>query len=118
MRTIAALLAVSALAIPAIASAHAHALKTDPGKDATVKAPTAIHISFSEDVKPMFTGAEVTGPGGAAIKTGAAGFDAAKKEMTVPVSGPLAPGAYMVKWHAVAGDTHRSSGEFGFTVAP
>lgn len=117
MKTLAALIA-AAFAVPGLALAHAHALKTEPAKDATVPAPTAIHISFSEDVKPAFTGAAVTGPGGMAVKTGDAAFDAAKKDMTVPISGALKPGVYTVKWHAVAGDTHRSSGEFGFTVAP
>ncbi len=118
MKTIAALFAVAALTAPAIASAHAHALRTSPVKDSSVKSPTEIHISFSEDVKPMFTGADLTGPGGATIKTGPTTFDDARKELSSPITGKLAPGAYMVKWHAVAGDGHRSTGEFGFTVAP
>lgn len=118
MQKLAAFAAAAALALPGLALAHAHATKTDPGKDATVKSPTAIHISFSEDVKPAFTGATVTGPGAMAVKTGKPSFDAAKTEMTLPVSSTMKPGAYKVKWHAVAGDTHRSSGEFGFTVEP
>ena len=117
MRIFAAL-ALAALAIPGMALAHAHAAKTDPAKGAAVKSPAAVHVSFSEAVKPAFTGGEIDGPDGKAVRTGKPAFDAARMEMTLPVDGALKPGAYTVKWHAVAADTHRSQGAFGFTVTP
>ena len=111
-------LTAAALVVPGLALAHAHAAKTDPAKDATVKSPSAVHIDFSEAVNPAFTGGEVDGPDGKAVAIGKVAFDAKKKTMTLPVSTVLKPGAYRVKWHAVAADTHRSQGAFGFTVAP
>ena len=29
---------------------------------------------------------------------------------------PIQPGDYKVSWHAVANDSHRSTGSYGFTV--
>ena len=79
-----------------------------------MKSPSLIKLTFSEDLEPAFSGAELA--------------DAAGK--TVPVSRsvgtttitllpmPLKPGAYKVSWHSVGHDTHRLTGSFGFTVIP
>ena len=117
MKKFAALLAVAAFAAPAVASAHAHAQRTSPTDGATVKTVPEVHISFSEDVKPTFTGVVITGPGGA-VSPGPITYDDTRKELSAPIVGKLAGGAYTVKWHAVAGDGHRSTGQFAFTVAP
>lgn len=111
-------LILAALAVPGLALAHAHAAKTDPAKGAAVKSPSAVHVTFSEAVNPAFTGGEIDGADGKPVAAGKPAFDAAKTEMTLPVTGALKPGAYTVKWHAVAADTHRSQGAFGFTVTP
>jgi methionine-rich copper-binding protein CopC len=31
---------------------------------------------------------------------------------------PLAPGRYRVRWHVVSVDTHRTEGEYSFSVEP
>jgi hypothetical protein len=31
---------------------------------------------------------------------------------------PLMPGVYQVHWHVISVDTHRTEGNFSFTVAP
>jgi len=36
--------------------------------------------------------------------------------LVVPISRPLSPGRYSVRWHAVSVDTHRTEGAFQFTV--
>jgi methionine-rich copper-binding protein CopC len=34
----------------------------------------------------------------------------------VPLTGPLAAGAYRVSWHMKTEDRHETDGDFGFTV--
>ncbi len=119
MRPFAPLAAAALLmAAPAAALAHAHAKTTIPAADSTVVAPKAVEIGFSEAVNPTFTGAEITGADGKAVVTGRAAFDVRKTALTLPITSALSPGAYTVKWHAVAADTHRSQGAFTFTVKP
>ncbi len=105
------------LAAPAAALAHAHAT-TYPTDKAVLKTLHAVEIVFSEPVKTAFTGAALTAADGSAVITGKPKFTSDKLKLTLPVTGPLKPGAYAVKWHAVAADTHRSEGGFGFTVEP
>jgi methionine-rich copper-binding protein CopC len=98
----------------AVAPAFAHAKLTasDPAANASVTPPKLIKLTFSENLEPAFSSAELT--------------DAAGK--TVPVSKSvggatitllpltLQPGAYKVTWHSVGRDTHRMSGSFSFKV--
>ena len=62
------------------------------------------------------TGATVTAGGTEAA--GAAQAGGSTSEIVVPLKGPLAPGRYEVKWHAVSADTHKSQGVFSFEVKP
>jgi len=36
----------------------------------------------------------------------------------VRLAHPLKPGTYLVSWHVVSVDTHRTSGTYKFTVTP
>jgi copper resistance protein C len=38
--------------------------------------------------------------------------------LVVKVAKTLAPGVYIVNWHAVSVDTHHTQGSFEFTVKP
>jgi methionine-rich copper-binding protein CopC len=108
MKKIALLLLLAAT--PAFA--HAKLTASDPAANASVKSPKLIKLTFSEDLEPAFSGAELA--------------DAAGK--TVPVSRSvgtttitllpmtLKPGAYKVSWHSVGHDTHRLTGSFAFKV--
>ena len=96
------------------AFAHARLVGSDPAANASVKSPSMIKLSFSEDLEPAFSTASLT--------------DSAGKTVPVPrsVGGPtitllpigLKPGAYKVNWQAVGHDTHKLSGSFGFKVVP
>ena len=102
------------------ASAHAHLKTATPAADSTVvAAPSELRLGFTEGVNLKFTGVNVTGPAGALVSTGAAALAPGDdKVLVVPVSGPLAPGAYKVDWHALATDGHKTDGSYGFTVKP
>jgi methionine-rich copper-binding protein CopC len=108
--------AIAALATTP-AFAHAHLIKAAPAADSTVTAaPTALVMDFSEGVQIAFTGVAVTGPDKAAVTTGAPTVSSDGKELTVPLTAPLAAGTYAVAWHALAADGHKSTGTYTFTV--
>jgi copper resistance protein C len=115
---VAAFAMVAALAGPALA--HAMLDHAAPGVGSTVPAaPGEIALSFSERVVAGFSGASLATAEGAAIPTGKAVVDASSPEtLHVPIGQKLKPGTYVVTWHAVSVDTHRSSGTYRFTVAP
>ena len=102
------------------ASAHAHLKTAAPAAGSTVMtAPSELRLGFTEGVNLRFTGVSITGPAGAPVSTGAAALAPGDdKVLVVPVSVPLAPGAYKVDWHALATDGHKTDGSYGFTVKP
>ncbi len=117
MKPIATLATMLALAAPASAFAHAHLTAAQPADKAMVSpAPTALSLTFSEGVALKFTGITLTGPDKATVKTGAASVNAGHTELTVPLTGPLAAGAYTVTWHALSDDGHKTHGTYSFTV--
>jgi methionine-rich copper-binding protein CopC len=99
------------------AFAHAHLVKATPAAGSTVAAvPTTLVLGFSEGVQLAFTGVAVTGPDKAAVTTGTPTVSSDGKELTVPLTAPLAAGTYAVAWHALAADGHKSTGTYAFTV--
>ena len=108
------------LAAASAALAHAHLKSAVPATGATVAtAPASLQLTFSEGVDLKFTGVTIAGPGQKAVATGAAihiGSD--DTTLDVPVTGPLAPGKYTVKWHALSTDGHKTNGTYIFTVKP
>ncbi len=109
---------LAALVLPALliatgAQAHAHLTRSDPAADATVAAPSSLRLEFSEKLEPKFSGVSLMKASGAAI---AVDGKVDGKTIEVAPKAPLAPGAYMVMWHAVADDGHKSQGSYNFTV--
>jgi len=56
--------------------------------------------------------------GGRTIPTGAAAVDPGNNKQLVLSLPPLGPGRYRVHWHVVSVDTHRTEGEYSFTIEP
>jgi len=111
MRTI--LIVLFTLAGFSVAQAHAFLDHASPRVGSTGPAPGQVELWMTEDLEPAFTRVKV--------------FDAQNQEVdnkdarisgsTMIVSLPkLAPGTYLVKWSAVATDTHHTTGTFKFTV--
>jgi methionine-rich copper-binding protein CopC len=118
MKSLAVLGAVAALSAAAShAEAHAKLVGASPAANAAVAAPKEVVLHFSEALAAKFSGFELMKADGS--KVAVTTHVAAKDPKTVigAVSGPLAPGGYMVMWHAVAADDgHRTKGDFNFTV--
>jgi copper resistance protein C len=110
--------AIAVLLAAGLASAHAFLDRASPAVGATVAAPKEISIWFTEQVEPAFSAIEVTDAAGNRVDRGGTHPDPANRMLLHVALKPLTPGAYKVKWHVVSVDTHRTQGDFGFTVAP
>jgi copper resistance protein C len=108
------------LALNNHALAHASLIGAAPAADATVSAsPSKLDLSFSEELEIKFSGVSVSGTGNAAVSLGAAMISPSDKtELVVPILTPLAPGRYIVNWHVLLKDGHKTHGSYGFTIAP
>lgn len=113
------LLLVAALPFIATAAVLPHAkLKSSlPGAGSTVSAPKELHLTFSEKVEikiakvTLLRGTEeVTALGDVAADT------KAPETVVIPVTKPLAAGAYTVKYRVAGADGHPMGGSFAFSV--
>jgi len=99
------------------ANAHAHLVSAVPADKAVVASPNMIEARFSEGLEAKFSSFDVTTAGGAKVALAQVNLDPKdKKILSAAPQAPLAPGAYKVSWHVVAGDGHKSEGVYGFTV--
>lgn len=104
----------------ATAFAHAFLARAVPGVGSTVTgSPSELQLSFTQNIVLAFSGVRLAGAGGQAIAIGKPRLDPAQPNVLhVRIEHPLKPGAYLVSWHVVSVDTHRTSGTYKFTVAP
>lgn len=115
------LVAACACAFAATAAwAHAFLDHAVPGVGANVSAsPSELELSFTEGVVPAFSGVTIAEVGGGAVQAGKATVDKGRPNvLRVRLGHALKPGVYIVNWHVVSADTHRTSGSYKFTVAP
>jgi methionine-rich copper-binding protein CopC len=120
MRIILAALAASSLsALPATAWAHAHLRSASPDVGSTIKsAPATVTCDYTEALEPSFSTLEVRDATGAEVDAGDMHLNPHDAKQMVIGLKPLKPGTYKVIWHATSVDTHRTEGDFSFTVAP
>jgi methionine-rich copper-binding protein CopC len=112
-RTAVAVLLTFAVAAPAFG--HAHLSKSVPAAGATVSAPAEIMLAFTEPLEPAFSTIELRDDAGKPVK-----IDKVRVKdnvMRLPLKS-LAAGTYSVKWRVLSVDTHKTEGNFTFTVKP
>ena len=97
------------------AFAHTSAVSMTPAADSTVSAPASVTIRFSGALEPKFSTITVTNAEGHVVNKDASAVGGDSKVMTVALP-PLPPGIYTVHWVGVSTDTHRSQGDYKFTV--
>jgi hypothetical protein len=115
------LILVAMLSIPAMegnADAHAFLLKSDPTVGATVSAQKTLRLEFSEGVELSLSGVDVANGSGGVVPVQNAHFNGSDHKVLLTDLPPLPPGPYRVKWHVVSVDSHRTEGDFSFTVKP
>lgn len=100
------------------ALAHAFLENSDPPVGSTVNtAPKILVLTYTEDLEVPFCTVTVTdgmGMNDAAGKPQA--VPGHPNEMQVPLKIAM-PGKIFVSWHALSVDTHKTQGDFSFTVA-
>ena len=108
-----------ALAVPAVASAHAVLLRTSPIASKVVNAsPPLVSLTYSEAVEPRFAIVSVTDAAGRSQTTGPPRRSATNAdELDIPLQ-RLQQGWYLVYWRVVSVDGHPVRGAFTFAVGP
>jgi methionine-rich copper-binding protein CopC len=105
------------LALPASTMAHAFLDHAEPKVGSEVdKAPAEVRIRFTQHVEPAFSGIEVFDSNGNKVDKKDTHPDAQDPSVLIVSVGQLSPGTYKVAWHVVSVDTHRTKGDFKFTV--
>jgi copper resistance protein C len=99
---------------PAAARAHAFLDHASPLVGSTVPAaPHEVVLTFTQNLEPAFSTAQVTDSSGARVDQAKAAVSG--NTMTIGLKA-LGPGSYKVHWHALSVDTHTTEGAFTFTV--
>ncbi len=99
------------------AFAHAYLTKSDPAANSVLtSAPKTLLLTYTEDLSVPFCTVTVTdgmGMNDAAGKPQA--VPGHPNELLVPLNIQMA-GKITVAWHALSADTHKTQGDFSFTV--
>jgi methionine-rich copper-binding protein CopC len=113
------LIVMMTFAIQSIASAHAFLDHAEPRVGSTTgKAPSEVRIWFTQRLEPAFSKIQVFDAQGKEIDKRDTHVDPKEKNL-LRVSLPELPaGTYKVSWRVVSVDTHRTQGDFKFTVEP
>lgn len=107
----------AALLLPQLAWAHAHLKQASPANGSTVASPTVIRGDYTEGLNIAFCSMTLTGADGKKLNLGKAALVAGDdKAMDLAVNHPLAAGHYVVTWHALSKDGHKTQGTWSFTV--
>ena len=75
----------------------------------------AIILTYSEPVEPLFSTIQVTDATGTRVEDGKPVAGNGGRILTVKLR-PLVPGVYAVAWRVTSVDTHKTEGQFTFTV--
>ncbi len=108
---------VVALAGGELAVAHAFLDHAEPKVGAEVKvSPAEVKIWFTEEIEPAFSKVEVLDGAGKEVDKKDFHLDGKDKKLAIVSVPVLAAGKYKVTWEVVAADTHKTQGDFSFTV--
>ena len=99
------------------AFAHAHLEASTPAAGSTVTSASELRLVFSEGVEQAFTRVVISHDQAPVAVSSIKTEPANKKVLIVTPAQPLAAGTYNVKWNAVSVDTHKSAGDYSFTVS-
>ena len=97
--------------------AHAYPDHADPKVGSTVSAaPAKVRIWFDSELEPAFSTIMVHSANNEMVDKGDGRVDPNDPTLLEVSLLPLPPGVYRVFWNVVARDTHRTMGNFTFTI--
>ena len=111
----AALLALMASASAAFA--HAHLESSTPAAGSTVASADELRLVFTEGVEQAFTKVVISHDQTPVAVSSLKTEPGNQKVLIVTPAQPLPAGTDQVKWNAVSVDTHKSAGDYSFTVS-
>jgi copper resistance protein C len=112
--TVATVVATAAFGAPA-ALAHVELKSTTPKAKSTVKAPSAVKLTFTGPIRSGTV--SVKGPGSTTASSGKGGRDPRNiNRLAVSLRSGLKAGKYTVKASVVAADGHKESFTFWFKI--
>lgn len=114
-------LCVGAIVLRAdVARAHAFIDHADPKVGATLtQSPPQVKVWFNEAIEPEFSKLQVLDANGNQVDAKDTHLEATDHALLiVSLPAALPAGEYKVVWNVVASDTHRTHGDFKFTVKP
>ena len=116
-----ALLAGIALAaLPIATAAHSELDKSDPANGANLQsAPSAVVLTFTEELDPTGSSFTVTDAGGATVGIGEVDLDVAARNILRGAVSITQPGAYRITWTSLSldGDTLHGTVTFGYRLS-
>ena len=117
MKTFIFILILTGLVLgPQAVQAHAFLDHASPRVGNTVdRSPAEVRLWFTQKLEPRFSGIEITSADGARIVAGGVVDRQRPDEMSLRLP-PLKPGRYLVKWHVLSVDAHKTEGDFSFEV--
>ena len=105
------------LAWQSSAWAHAFLDHAEPRVGSTVtNSPTGIKIWFTQELEPAFSTLQVQDAQGKEVDKKDAHLDDKDKSLFLVSLPQLPSGTYTVIWHAISVDTHKTQGQFEFTI--
>ncbi len=113
-----ALIAAAALALATPAAAHAFLEEASPKVGSRLAAsPREVRLFFDDDLNAATSSVGLYDAAGRLLAEGAARLDPKDRSVIIlPLTRPLPPGRYQVRWRAGTGDHHVSTGDFSFQV--
>lgn len=108
---------MGAVVIATPAHAHTDLVTTTPANgDVLDGAPTAVTLTFNEELLEAAVRVSITDESGAVVAKDIA--ESAGSDVIVPWPADLAAGTYVVSYRVVSGDGHPVSGDLTFTYGP
>jgi methionine-rich copper-binding protein CopC len=108
-------LALLVQASPAFAHAFLEHASPPVGSE-IAGSPPEVAITFTEGVEPLFSAIELHGPTGAQVAVSTPHLAPDNNKILSIQLPKLLPGTYTVIWHVTSVDTHKTEGNFQFTV--
>jgi copper transport protein len=115
-RLLGLLVAAICLVLPAIGSAHASLVRSDPAAEQVVQAsPKSVTLTFNEPVETALAAIRVFDDGARRVDVGTT-VRAGRNVLTTRIDQTLARGTYTVSWRIASADGHPIEGAFVFHV--
>jgi methionine-rich copper-binding protein CopC len=105
------------LALPAALLFHTELKKSFPERDAILKAPPQeVELTFSGKVNAKLSSISILRPDSTEVMKLVVEKTPDPKVVRAPMTRPLPPGRYVVRWKTGAADGHVVRGAYGFSV--